>query len=297
MHDAAWPLQASHSPQGPSELRPPLARGVARVLAHLPPLAAHGLLLAHHPVPVLDGAPPLAARAGATRARVLAPHERHGAALALRALPFCDAPVVPKAPGHAESRVRGPREQHQKVFLGAGGVGIVNNKPSAKPGAHRRGRDELELGGVLRVELQGRASPAAQAPVQGLEEAQEPLPRALVRALRVAQPLHCRHRDRSVEYAVPEREAVAHVAAQEAAAGAALHGGLEHGPGDVRAHPRVARLLEHLAAEAGAAAYVEQKARCALGQAEHLQGALRHGALHLDHARVVQVLGRLILAV
>ena len=64
----------------------------------------------------------------------------------------------------------------------------------------------------------------------------------------------------------------------------------EHVAADVAAHPCVALLLKNFAAQPGAAADVEQQARRVLRQAEHLDGALGHAGLHLDHAARVQVL-------
>ena len=77
----------------------------------------------------------------------------------------------------------------------------------------------------------------------------------------------------------------------------ALAPDLEHVARDVAADPHVPRLLERLAAEPGAAADVEQQARPARRQLEHLERALRHLRLHVDHARVVEVLAGLDLIV
>ena len=68
---------------------------------------------------------------------------------------------------------------------------------------------------------------------------------------------------------------------------------IEHVAADVDADPLVSVLFERLATKPGAAPNVEDHARPALRQAEHLDGALSHLRLHVDHTRRVQVLARL----
>ena len=68
---------------------------------------------------------------------------------------------------------------------------------------------------------------------------------------------------------------------------------IEHVAADVDADPLVSVLFERLATKPGAAPDVEDHARPALRQAEHLDGALSHLRLHVDHTRRVQVLARL----
>ena len=68
---------------------------------------------------------------------------------------------------------------------------------------------------------------------------------------------------------------------------------IEHVAADVDADPLVTVLLERLATQPGAAPNVEDHARPALRQAEHLDGALSHLRLHVNHTRRMQVLARL----
>ena len=102
--------------------------------------------------------------------------------------------------------------------------------------------------------------------------------------VRVAQPLHGRDRDRAVEGALPEGQPTAHVVMQQVAVDLSLSRGTKHVARDIAAHPLVALLLEHLAAQPGATAHVKEQRRDSLRKVEHLKCALCHRALHFDHA-------------
>ena len=158
---------------------------------------------------------------------------------------------------------------------------------------HRSRRDELHLLWGLRVELEHRPRAAREGAVQRGEEEAEPPLRHVRRLVRVAQPLHGGDADRAVQRARAERQAAAHVQRDEVALVLALVGNGEHGGADVAADPRVALLLQHFAAQPGAAADIRQQQRLALRQRQQLQGALGHLLLDVHDARALRVLLRL----
>ena len=145
----------------------------------------------------------------------------------------------------------------------------------------------------LRVELQRSAPPSAQAPVERLEEEEEPLAWVVPVAVGVAQPLDGRDGDGPVKDALSEGHPQPHVLVHQVALDPTLLRDVEHVAADVDADPLVAVLFERLATQPGAAPNVEDHARPALRQAQHLHSALSHLRLHVDHARRVQVLARL----
>ena len=186
----------------------------------------------------------------------------------LRASVCAPPPAAPAADGSPpwpvgieKSGSGGPAVRTRKYFFAFVEFGEVDDEAAAEAAAHRRRGDQLELVGVLRIELEDGARAAAQALVQRLEEAEEPLARHVLALVGVAQPLHRRDRDGAVEDALAERHAAAHVAVHEVAADAAPLRDAQHVERDVEADPLVPRLLERLAAEPGAAADVEQQAR------------------------------------
>ena len=138
--------------------------------------------------------------------------------------------------------------------------------------------------GVLRVELEHGPPAPAQAGVQRGEEGLEPLVRAVVRLVRVAQPLECADADGAVKGTRSEGEPVAQVAQQQVSLHLPLQGDAQHGAGDVHAHPHVAVLLDALPREAGAAAKVKDERGLVLGQGQQLKGAGGHVRLDLHHA-------------
>ena len=145
----------------------------------------------------------------------------------------------------------------------------------------------------LRVELQRSAPPSAQAPVERLEEEEEPLAWVVPVAVGVAQPLDGRDGDGPVKDALSEGHPQPHVLVHQVALDPTLLRDVEHVAADVDADPLVPVLFERLATQPGAAPNVEDHARPALRQAQHLHSALSHLRLHVDHARRVQVLARL----
>ena len=145
----------------------------------------------------------------------------------------------------------------------------------------------------LRVELQRSAPPSAQAPVERLEEEEEPLAWVVPVAVGVAQPLDGRDGDGPVKDALSEGHPQPHVLVHQVSLDPTLLRDVEHVAADVDADPLVAVLFERLATQPGAAPNVEDHARPALRQAQHLHSALSHLRLHVDHARRVQVLARL----
>lgn len=72
-----------------------------------------------------------------------------------------------------------------------------------------------------------------------------------------------------------------------------LLGYAEHVPADVHSNPRVAILLQHLSTQPGAAPHVQNHTRLVFRKAEHLERALRHLRLDVNHTGRVQVFGGL----
>ena len=88
--------------------------------------------------------------------------------------------------------------------------------------------------------LQDCPSPPPQGRIKRLEEPLEALPRLMGRLVGVAQPLHRRDGDGTIERAWPQGKTVAHVVEADIARYLALNSHVKHGRGDIEPNPHLA---------------------------------------------------------
>eukprot|EP00636_Phaeomonas_parva_P003697 CAMPEP_0118856366 /NCGR_PEP_ID=MMETSP1163-20130328/3859_1 /TAXON_ID=124430 /ORGANISM="Phaeomonas parva, Strain CCMP2877" /LENGTH=264 /DNA_ID=CAMNT_0006789455 /DNA_START=106 /DNA_END=900 /DNA_ORIENTATION=+ len=222
------------------EPRLALAAGELGVVAHLLALAALALLLQLDPLLAL-----------LRDLRLPRPLRRRRALAHLHAL--CAAVAQPLR--RAVALLHGKAEV---ILLALRRIRVVNDESASKTRLLGTLRYEHCLLRFFRVELQRRARRRLQAGVERVEKAHEPVPRHVRILVRVAEPLQCRDTNGAVKGAGAEREALAHITSKHITQWR-FPGGRDakHIRGDVAAHPDVAVLFEHGAAQTRAAADVE----------------------------------------